>query len=103
MVGDFTGCAVVAVRTSGTEVAPVGFPSVFVCVFRRLSLLTGAEEGAGWLEGAGSCRFLFLVFLDFLVGGARRFQVMTTLTVGLLEICLDCWLPRKLTGSQVVD
>ena len=81
LVGDFTNGAVVPVRTSGTEVAPVGFRSVFVCVFRQLSSLTGAEEGVSMLDKAGSSRFLFLVFLDFLVDGARRFQVMTTLTV----------------------
>ena len=42
LVGDFLGGAVVAVRTSGTEVAPIGFRSVLVCFFLRLSSLAGA-------------------------------------------------------------
>ena len=97
-VGKCSVYAVVAVHTSGTEVAPVAFQSVEGCFICRLSSLAGAEKGTGWLEGAGVRHFLFL---DFLVGRARRFQVMTTLTVVLLEICLDSWFPYKLAGSQV--
>ena len=98
LVGNFSVCTVEAVRTSKTEVAPVGFRSVLGCFFRQLSSLAGAEEGAGWLEGADSCRFLFL---DFLVDGARRFQVMTTLTVVSWRSVwtVACWL----TGSGLVE
>ena len=87
LVGNFSVCAVEAVRTSKIEVAPVGFRSVLGCFFRW-------SRRGHWLAGRS---WLVSFPLPGLLG--RRSEKVPGddhLDSRLLEICLDsCLLAHR--------